>query len=139
MRICIDTNLLIAAITNPRGTSARIVNAWLDGEIEVVASDATVREAELVLGAGWLARMRSREAVEGLLGHLRNDSVRVDDPAPIAGLKLKDEGDLRMVEAAVAARAGYVVTTDREFLSQRGYDGVEFVTPGEFAQIMGWD
>jgi predicted nucleic acid-binding protein len=50
MRIAIDTNVLIAALTYPRGTSARIVDAWLDGRMEVVASNATVREAELVRG-----------------------------------------------------------------------------------------
>lgn len=139
MRIAIDTNLLIAAITNPGGTSARIVDAWRNGDLEVVTSDATIREAELVLGAGWLARMRSREAVDDLLHALRTRTVRAENPGPVRDLKLKDEGDLRMVEAALAAAADYIVTTDREFLSQRGYDGVEFITPGEFARIMGWD
>ena len=51
---------------------------------------------------------------------------------PIADLPLKDEGDRRLVEAAVAGGARYVVTTDREFLRQRGYGGTEFVTPDEF-------
>jgi len=132
MRIAIDTNLLIAALMRPLGTSARIVSEWLDGRLEVVASPATIGEAELVLGGGWLARLVSREAVESLLEALRTRSVLVMEPAPITGLRLKDEGDLRMVEAAVAGRARYVVTTDREFLSQRGYGEVEFVTPGEF-------
>jgi hypothetical protein len=51
MRIAIDTNVLIGALTNPRGESARLVRAWREGRLEVVASEATVREAELVLGA----------------------------------------------------------------------------------------
>jgi predicted nucleic acid-binding protein len=58
----------------------------------------------------------------------------VDEPPRIADLRLKDEGDLRMVEAAVAGGARYVVTTDREFLRQRGYGDVEFVTPDEFLE-----
>jgi putative PIN family toxin of toxin-antitoxin system len=132
LRIAIDTNVLIAALTRPRGTSARIVNAWLDGRLEVVASEATIREAELVLGGRWLARLVSREAVELLLEALRTRSILVEKPAPIRDLRLKDEGDLRLVEAAAAAGARYVVTTDREFLSQRGYGAVEFVTPSEF-------
>ena len=132
MRICIDTNLLIAAITKPSGTSASIVQAWRDGEIEVVTSEATLREADLVLGGGWLARMRSREVVDGLLDDLRTRTIVVDDPPTIDDLWLKDAGDLRMVEAAVAGGASYIVTTDREFLSQRGYANVEFVTPNQF-------
>ena len=85
-----------------------------------------------MLGGGWLARMVSPEAVGSLLDALRTGTVLVEDPAPILGLHLKDEGDLRMVEAAVAAGARYVVTTDREFLSQRGYGDVEFVAPSDF-------
>jgi putative PIN family toxin of toxin-antitoxin system len=133
LRIAIDTNVFIASITRPRGTSARIVKAWLDGQLEVVASAATTGEAELVLGGGWLGRIASREAVESLLEALRTRSVRVEKPSRIGDLRLKDEGDLRLVEAAVAAGARYIVTTDREFLRQQGYGDVVFVTPGEFA------
>jgi putative PIN family toxin of toxin-antitoxin system len=132
MRVAIDTNLLIAALTRPRGKSSRIVREWLDGRLEVVASAATIREAEFVLGGGWLGRMVSREAVESLLDALRTRSVLIEDPSRIPDLRLKDKGDLRMVETAVAGGARYVVTTDREFLRQRGYGDVEFVTPEEF-------
>jgi putative PIN family toxin of toxin-antitoxin system len=131
MRIAIDTNVLIAALTRPRGRSARIVESWLAGEVENVASEATVREAELVLGGGWLGRMTSREKVASLLEALRTRSVWVEDPEPVRDLRMKDEGDVRMVETAVTGGAQYVVTTDREFLSHRGYAGVEFVTPRE--------
>jgi uncharacterized protein len=139
IRIAIDTNVLIAALTRPRGTSASIVNAWLDGRLEVIASEATIREAELVLGGGWLARLVARGAIESLLEALRTRSLLIEKPEPIRDLRLKDEGDRRLVEAAVAAGARYIVTTDREFLSQRGYEAVEFVIPGEFARVMAED
>lgn len=132
VRIAIDTNVLIAALTRPGGRSARIVEAWLAGEIEVVASEATVREAEAVLGGGWLGRMTSRERVALLLEALRSRTVWVAAPEAIRDLQMKDEGDVRMVETAVTGGASYVVTTDREFLSHRGYGSVEFVTPAEW-------
>jgi putative PIN family toxin of toxin-antitoxin system len=135
MRIAIDTNCLVAALTNPRGLCARIVRAWLDGRVDVVASQATVREAELVLGAGWLGRMVGAERVDQLLHDLRTRTVWVEQPGRIDDLGLKDEGDLRMVETAVAGGARYIVTTDREFLSRRGYKDVEFVTPGELPDL----
>lgn len=131
MRIAIDTNLLVAALTKRRGASARLLQAWRDSEIEVVASEATAREAELVLGGGWLARLAGRENVEQLLSDLRERTVWVESPQPVRDLKLKDAGDLRMVEAALAGGAELIVTTDREFLSKRGYGPVEFVTPTE--------
>src|SRR5206468_7884466 len=98
MRIAIDTNILIAALTRMGGTSARIVQAWLDGRLEVVASTATIREAELVLGGGWLARMGSPEAIGSLLEALRTRSVLIERPPRIRDLRLKDAGDLRLVE-----------------------------------------
>ena len=135
VRIAIDTNVLIAAVTRPGGRSARIVEAWLGGEIEAVASEATVREAEAVLGGGWLGRMTSQGKVASLLEALRSRTVWVVAPEPITDLRMKDEGDARMVETAVTGGASYVVTTDREFLSHRGYGGVEFVTPAEWWKV----
>jgi putative PIN family toxin of toxin-antitoxin system len=135
IRIAIDTNVLIAALTQPRGTSARIVEAWLDGRLENVASKATVREAELVLGGSWLARLVPREEIESLLAALRSRSLLVERPKEIRDMRLKDPGDLRLVEAAVSGGARYIVTTDREFLRARGYEDVEFVTPGEFWRL----
>jgi putative PIN family toxin of toxin-antitoxin system len=132
MRIAIDTNVLIASLTRPRGTSARIVRASLGGRLENVASEATIREAELVLGAGWLGRLVRQEEVEWLLEALRSRSVLVERPERIRGLQLKDAGDRRLVEAAVSGGARYIVTTDREFLRAREYADVEFVTPAEF-------
>jgi predicted nucleic acid-binding protein len=107
----------------------------LAGEIEAVASEATAREAEAVLGGGWLGRMTSRERVASLLEALRTQTVWVAAPEPITDLQMKDEGDVRLVEAAVTGGASYVVTTDREFLSHRGYGRVEFVTPGEWWKV----
>jgi putative PIN family toxin of toxin-antitoxin system len=131
VRIALDTSVLIAALAKPSGAAGRIVQAWRAGEIENVASEATLCEAELVIGAGWAARLASPSAVDALLRDLAGRSVRVTPPA-ISDLSLKDEGDLRLVEAAVAAHADYVVTADRELLGWRGYGGVEFVTATEF-------
>jgi putative PIN family toxin of toxin-antitoxin system len=131
MRIVLDTSVLIAALTKPRGAAARIVRALRRGEIEVVSSAATYREAELVLRGRWLAHLASQEAVNALLRDLRERAVSVT-PRAIRDLALKDEGDLRLVEAAVAGQARYLVTADREVLRQRGYGQVEFVTPSEF-------
>jgi putative PIN family toxin of toxin-antitoxin system len=136
LRVAVDTNLLIAALTQPLGTSARILREWREGRLEVVASEETVWEAEAVLGGGWLARMVSRERVEELLGELRTRTVRAEPSERVTDLPLKDPGDLRMLEAALAGGARYVITTDREFLSHRGYREVEFVTPGEFWRIL---
>jgi predicted nucleic acid-binding protein len=58
----------------------------------------------------------------------------VEPETAVSDLRLKDPGDLRVLECALAGKARYIVTTDREFLSHRGYRDIEIVTPGEFLQ-----
>ncbi len=131
MRIAVDTSVLVGSLTKARGAGARIVRAWLDGRFEVVSSEATLREARLVLDSRWLSRMVSKERIDALLQHLWERSIRVRG-ARIEGLPLKDAGDRRLVEAAVEGEATYLVTADRELLRYRGYGGTEVVTPTEF-------
>ena len=135
MRIVIDTNVFIAALTHPSGSGAQVVNAWLEGRLEVLSSDATLREAELVLDSEWLTHLSSRGKVEALLEQLQTRAIRVKG-CPVKDMALRDEGDRRLVEAAVDGNAAYLVTTDRELLNQRGYAGTEFVTPAELLRVL---
>ena len=136
LRAIVDTNLLVGALARPDGSSARILDHWRTGGFEHVASGATLREAELVVGAGWVARIADRGARDALLAELRARSMVVEAPV-LEGLTLKDAGDRRLVEAAHAAGARYLVTADREVLLMRGYGAVEFVTAGEFLAALG--
>ncbi len=135
MRIVIDTNILIAALTKPTGSGAQILKAWREGQVEIVASEQTLREAEAILGGGWLRRLTSRDAVEQLLEQLRARCILVR-PRPIAGIELRDEGDRRLVDAGVEGDAGYLVTADRELLRYAGYGGMEVVTSTEFLRLL---
>lgn len=135
MRIVIDTNVLIAALANPSGNGAQVVNAWLEGRLDVVSSQATLREAELVLDSGWLIHMCSKKKVKVLLEQLKTRTIQVRGRS-VKDIPLRDEGDRRLVEAAVDGDATYLVTTDRELLMQRGYAGTEFVTPAELLRVL---
>ena len=135
LRAIVDTNLLVGALARPGGSSARILDHWRAGGFEPVASAATLREAELVVGARWVARIADAGARDALLAELRARSVMVDAPV-LDELTLKDAGDRRLVEAAHAGGASYLVTADREVLLMRGYGAVEFVTSGEFLRAL---
>lgn len=74
-------------------------------------------------------------SVDALLRRLETRSIRVPG-ARIEDLPLKDEGDRRLVEAAVEGRAAYLVTADAEVLRYRGHGGTEFVTPTELLKLL---
>jgi putative PIN family toxin of toxin-antitoxin system len=131
MRIVIDTNSLIAALTKPRGSAARIIKHWRGGAFDLVLSEDTFAEAHAVLGGRWLERVVGYEAVAGLMAELRNRSILVPTQR-LGDLPLRDKGDRSLVETAVAGGARYLVTSDREVLLLRGYGDVEFVTASDF-------
>ena len=135
MRAIIDTNLLVGALARRGGAACRILEQWRGGAFEHVASEATLREAELVVGARWLERLAAARVRDDLLVELRAKSIVVEAPI-LTELTLKDAGDRRLVEAAHAAKARYLVTSDREVLRMWGYGGVEFVTAGEFLRTL---
>ncbi|MCY4576761.1 MAG: putative toxin-antitoxin system toxin component, PIN family [Chloroflexi bacterium] len=135
MRAIIDTNLLVGALAKRGGSTSRILDLWRAGRFELVASEATLREAELVVGARWIERIGSREERDVLLTELRERSVLVEAPI-LEELTLKDAGDRRLVEVAHAGQARYLVTADREVLRMWGYGGVEFVTSAEFLRAL---
>ncbi len=135
MRAIIDTNLLVGALAQRGGSASQILDLWRDGRFEHVASEATLREAELVVGARWIERLSSAEERDDLLAELRERSILVEAPI-LEELTLKDAGDRRLVEAAYAGNARYLVTADREVLRMWGYGGVEFVTSAEFLRAL---
>ena len=135
LRAIVDTNLLVGALARPGGSASRILDHWRRGAFEHVASASTLREAELVVGARWVARIADRGARDALLVELRAESAIVEAPV-LDELTLKDAGDRRLVEAAHAGGARYLVTADREVLLMRGYGAVEFVTAGEFLAVL---
>lgn len=135
LRAIVDTNLLVGALARPDGSAARILDHWRAGDFEHVASSATLREAESVVGARWVTRIADSRARDALLAELRERSVLVDAPV-LDALTLKDAGDRRLVEAAHTGGARYLVTADREVLRMRGYGSVEFVTSGEFLRAL---
>ncbi len=135
LRIVIDTSVLVGALTNPSGRAAEIVDACLEGRLEVVCSEATLREAELVIDSQWLRRLAPTGRIDSILKCFRTRSIRVEG-ALLKDLPLKDEGDRRLVEAAVEGHATYLVTADQEVLRYRGYGGTEFVTPAELLRLL---
>ncbi len=135
MRAIIDTNLLVGALARRGGSASRILDLWRAGGFEHVASQETLREAEMVVGARWIERLTSREERDELLAELREKSILVEAPV-LEELTLKDAGDRRLVEAAHAGNARYLVTADREVLRMWGYGGVEFVTSAEFLRAL---
>jgi putative PIN family toxin of toxin-antitoxin system len=130
VRIVLDTNVLVSAFLNPRGTPANVVNLVLSHAVTLLYDDRMLAEYQDVLTRPKL-RIAPLEAVF-LLEFIETEGVLVSAP-PLFSLDLPDPEDLPFVEVAAAAGADALVTGNtRHFASAASTIGIPILSPAEF-------
>ena len=130
MRVVLDTNVLVSGIFFT-GPPATILAAWASRRFELVASIEVLAEYRRV-GARLGSRYPLVDA-EPLLDLVTRES-RIVDPIPVPTSACDDPDDIMFLACAIAGHAHIVVTGDRALLRASGFEGVEVVTPREFAR-----
>lgn len=138
IRAVLDTNVLVSAILVPAGIPARILLAAIAGEFSCLASEAIVNEVLTTVGRD---RVRRRYRVDParidpVRQFLESDAVLVPITVTVQGVASHPEDDL-ILATAVSAQAEYLITGDRQLLALGQYQGVQIVTPRDFAAILG--
>lgn len=134
--IVVDTNVLISAQRSRRGASGKLLSLLGTDHFEVHLSVALALEYEDVL-------MRYR--VE--LGLTQDDVTDLVDaicalstPHEIYYLwrpYLRDLGDEFVLDLAVTAGCGYIVTFNQRHFAGVERFGIQVLTPGEFLKVIG--
>ncbi len=111
MRIFLDTNVLVSALT-ARGLSADLIRAILTDH-ELVTGEVNLAELRRVLGRRFRASAAQLQAVEAWL---RQETI-VPKPAKASALPIRDPDDAWVLASAVAGGADLLVTGDKDLLS----------------------
>jgi len=126
MKVFLDTNVLASAAAT-RGLCADVVREVFTHH-ESVVSKQVIDELRRVLRSKFgLPRALTAEFVE----LVRQDST-LARPAEPPKIKLRDKDDLRILAAAVAAKADVLVTGDAELLALGHCGDVEILSPRRF-------
>ncbi len=132
MRAVVDTNIIIRALIKPMGTVGPVLARLRDGEYTAVYSEPLLDEmlAKLVL-----PRIRDKyhlgdSDVADLLAllALRGELVRPERKVRVC----RDSDDDKVIEAALAGGAEWVVTGDDDLLVLEKFESIRFVTPRIF-------
>jgi putative PIN family toxin of toxin-antitoxin system len=109
-RVVADTNVIVSAFASGGNPKAILLLA-ASGGIELFAAEAILEEVTRVLTGHKIRWAPSRlvDALSGLPAH-------IIDPGPPRLAIVRDHDDNRILECAVAARAHYLVTGDRDLL-----------------------
>jgi putative PIN family toxin of toxin-antitoxin system len=122
-----DTNVLVSAFI-AGGPPSRVLEAAIDGRIELVLADPVLAELERVLLVKLHFEQSRIDEIQRLLGGLAAERVTAPSQQPPA--VISDRDDDLVLACAVAARAHVLVSGDRRHLLPVGvHEGLRVVSP----------
>ena len=135
-RVVIDPGVLVSAFISPRKAApALLVDAFLDGHVEMLVSPALIAELTDVLGREKFAAHASDGRAAAFIAVLLDRAEMVKDTAP-GSLKTADADDDYLIAVAQAHKADAVVSGDPHLLDVTSSD-LPVLTPREMADRLG--
>jgi putative PIN family toxin of toxin-antitoxin system len=137
MRAVLDTNVIVSAVLSAGSPPDSVLRAWRKEAFQLVSSAPLLRELETVLKRDHIAGRLGWSPSErrAFIADLREGAIVVI-PEKKMEVVLADPSDNKVLEAAVAGHADYIVSGDQHLLSLKTYDGVQIVTPARFVAIL---
>lgn len=132
IRAVLDTNVLVRAFLKRRGALSPILEAFEMGLYVLVISKPILLELRETLGKRRI-KMKHQltdEAIETYALLILSFGQLVEPEQALS--VCRDPDDNRIIEAAVAGQAMYVVTGDKDLLVLESYEGIRFLRPVEF-------
>jgi uncharacterized protein len=127
MIVVFDTNVVVEAIFWPRSNARRALSGLAKRRF-VTAVNSEILEEYAVVSASLRERLFPASQPSGALGWLAAKSLHVE-PAPLSERISRDPDDDLFVATALAARAEFIVSQDRDLLVLEKPFGIRIVTP----------
>ena len=129
MRVVPDTNVLISAEISAQGASGQLLDRLIDVH-DVVLSNPILDELTDVL----FSKFRyDNLRISRVISHISADAEIVE-PATFDRQICRDPDDDAILGTAVAGNADCIVTGDSDLLVLERFQGVDIVSPSEFAR-----
>ncbi len=129
MKVVFDTNV-VASASFWRGTPFDCLAAWAQRRCEAVVSAALLAEYHETIEELRLDHP-SRKCVEWVKA--LTESAKLVFPVERASGATPDPGDEMILECALAAEAGFIVSGDKKhLLALQQFQGIPIISPAEF-------
>jgi putative PIN family toxin of toxin-antitoxin system len=129
MRAVLDTNTIISALLFS-GTASWLVPIWQSGRIQPLLSRAILDEYLRALAYPKFGL--AADDIKELLGETFLPFAEVVRSTKRLVIRVRDPDDRKFLECAVAGRAEFLVTGDRDLLALQSYRGIAILTAGDF-------
>lgn len=131
IKVVVDTNVFLSAIFW-KGNPEKVVKKCVRKEVMGITSPAILEELETKLRRKFAY---PEEQTERYIELVITDFEVVMPKQKLSVVK-DDPTDNKVIEAAVAANADYIVSGDRHLLGIGDYKGVKIVSPKEFVGLV---
>lgn len=133
-----DTNVLVSGLLWS-GPSASVLDRGASRLIHLVTSEEILAELEEVLSRPHLEqRLRLRgQTVDEVMRKYRGVALIIEPTYVVQPVALRDPKDLHVLRCAVGAKAGAIITGDRDLLALKEFADIPFVTPRQFLASLG--
>jgi putative PIN family toxin of toxin-antitoxin system len=129
MRVVYDTNVL-ATILSRRTQILRLKQAISSGQVTLVTSCIILGELETVLAEKFKLTKQSASSRTRLLARV----TEVVKPLRVEQI-VRDPDDDFIVATAIAGKARYIVTLDKDLLVLREHKGILIIAPTQFNKL----
>ncbi|MBI5410361.1 MAG: putative toxin-antitoxin system toxin component, PIN family [Nitrospirae bacterium] len=133
----LDTNVLISAVITPRGTPAKLLQAWREGTFDLITSPPLLFEIEETLSLPKIAqRYRlSPEDIRDVMALFAGGAILVTGATSVSA-SISDPDDIPVLACAVEGQADYLVTGDGDLLRLRSYQRIQIIQPTDFLRTL---
>lgn len=138
--VLLDTNIIISALINPRGSPAKLLTHWKTGRFNICISEPLFEEFKEVI-----RRPRIKEKYGITDSEIKElENIIVDKAifvAALGSIKLcRDPDDDMVLETAIVSRAHYLITGDKDLKSQDlvtqlDKNGVRILTVNQYLKL----
>lgn len=129
-RAIIDTNVFISGLI--KSVSCRkIIKALGETKFTLVISPQILDELVGVIARPKFHNIILRETAEKLIETIKTQAILVK-PAKHFDVIKNDPDDNRFIEAAVEAKADFIVSEDSHLLSLKTFRGISIINPRDF-------
>jgi putative PIN family toxin of toxin-antitoxin system len=137
MKVVLDTNLLVSALINSRGTPAKILEAWKNGEIILIFSPAILKEIGQVLNYHQIGKLHgmSTKEINDFLEELKEYCLIVQGTIKVKVIK-EDPSDDKFIACALEGEADFIVSGDKHLQRIRESHGIPIIKPQDFLAML---
>jgi putative PIN family toxin of toxin-antitoxin system len=134
MTIVFDTNVVAEAIFWPRSTARRALTGLAKRRFQTVIN-SSVMEEYAAITSKIREKLFSDTQPSGALAWIAAKSIHAE-PAPLGRKLSRDPDDNLFVATALAARAKFLVSQDRDLLVLEKPYGIAIVTPVQLVRLL---